>query len=159
MLIAVLIYFILFDLNRTLSAGHMSAVKALAIGQSRAVSCSVDGTVIFWKLENSVTLAKIMPNLVKSNPDCAPEELILCLEDTVLVVRMGHRLQVIEVHSGKVLYTDAGSMDVPVITSTCDGQMLVVFYDGTHIVKVKNLQYTMCLMCKCYTCKTMIEEC
>ncbi|KAB5579452.1 hypothetical protein PHYPO_G00195220 [Pangasianodon hypophthalmus] len=71
--------------------------------------------------------------------DCAPEALTLCLEDTVLALRMGHRLQVQEVHSGKVLYTDAGSVDVPVITSTCDGRLLVVFYDGSRIVKVFDL--------------------
>lgn len=135
---------IFYDLNHTLSTGHMSPIKALALGQYHAVSCSVDGTLNFWKLENSVTLAKTMPNIVNSNPDCAPEELILCLEDTVLVLRMGYRLQVQEVHSGKVLYTDAMSMDIPVITSTCDGQMLVVFYDGSHVVKVRHFRFTRC---------------
>lgn len=84
-----------------------------------------------------------MPNLVSSNPNCTPEELLLCLADTVLVLRMGHRLQVQEVQSGKVLYTDVVSVDVPVITSTCDGQLLVVFYDGSHIVKVRPLHYAL----------------
>lgn len=138
------ITFILYDSNHTLSTGHMSPVKALALGQYHAVSCSVDGTVNLWKLENSVTLVKSMPYSVGSNPNCIPEALTLCLDDTILVIRMGHKLQVQEVHSGKVLYTDATSMDVPVITSTCGGQVLVVFYDGSHIVKVRHRQWTMC---------------
>lgn len=117
----------------------MSPVKALALGQYHAVSCSMDGTFNLWKLEDSVTLAKTMPSSVGFNPDCTPDALTLCLEDTVLVSRIRHRLQVQEVHSGKVLYTDATSMDVPVMTSTCDGQLLVVFYDGSNIVKVKTL--------------------
>lgn len=120
----------------------MSPVKALALGQYHAVSCSVDGTLNLWKLDDSVTLAKTIPSSVGSNPYCAPEALALCLEDTVLVLRMGHRLTVQEVHSGKVLYTDSLSMDVPLITCTCDGRLLVVFYDGRHIVKVRHLQYT-----------------
>ncbi|KAM9500864.1 NACHT domain- and WD repeat-containing protein 1-like [Clarias gariepinus] len=126
-------------ITHKLIAGHMSPVKALALGQHHVVSCSVDGTVNFWKLENSLTLVKTMPNSVGSNPNCAAEALTLCLEDTVLVISMGHRLQVQELHSGKVLYTDAVSADVPVITSTCDGQLLVVFYDGSNIVKVFDL--------------------
>ena len=41
-----------------------------------------------------------------------------------------------EVDSGKVVYTDRDSMDVPVVTTACDGQLLVAFYDGSHLVKV-----------------------
>ncbi|KAF4089359.1 hypothetical protein AMELA_G00065260 [Ameiurus melas] len=61
------------------------------------VSCSLDGTLNVWKLDDSVTLAKTIPSSVSSNPYCAPEALALCLEDTVLVLRMGHRLTVQEV--------------------------------------------------------------
>lgn len=120
----------------------MSSVKALALGHYHAVSCSEDGTLNLWKMEDSVTLVKTIPSSVDCNLNCAPDTLILCLEDTVLVLRMGNRLQVQELDSGKVLYTDAVSVDVPVITSTCDGRLLVVFYDGSHVVKVRHLRYT-----------------
>ncbi|KAI5104186.1 NACHT domain- and WD repeat-containing protein 1-like isoform X1, partial [Silurus meridionalis] len=133
-------------LTHTLIAGHLSPVKALALGQYHAVSCSVDGTVNIWKLGNSVTLAKSIPSSVGSNPNCAPEELTLCLEDTVLVLRMGHRFQVQDLHSGNVIYTDIVSVDVPVITSTCDGKLLVVFYDGSHKVKVFDLEASCSLL-------------
>lgn len=127
-----------YDSHRNLSTGHMSPVKALALGHYHVVSCSVDGTLNVWKMEDSVTLVKTTPSSVRCNPYGAPDALALCLDDTVLVLRMGHILQVQEVHSEKVLYTDAVSMDVPVFTSTCDG-LLVVFFDGSHIVKVRRL--------------------
>lgn len=122
----------------------MSPVKALALGWYHAVPCSVDGTLNIWKLEDSVSLAKTIPSLEGFNPDYTPGVLILCLEDTLLVLRMGHRLQVQELHSGKVLYTEVVPTDVPIIMSTCDGRLLVAFYDGSHIVKVRHLQYTIC---------------
>ncbi|XP_027025117.2 NACHT domain- and WD repeat-containing protein 1 [Tachysurus fulvidraco] len=133
-------------ITHTLLAGHMSPVKALALGHYHVVSCSVDGTLNVWKMEDSVTLVKTTPSSVGCNPYGAPDALALCLEDTVLVLRMGHILQVQEVHSGKVLYTDAVSLDVPVFTSTCDGQLLVVFFDGSHIVKVFDLAVSCSLL-------------
>ncbi len=44
--------------------------------------------------------------------------------------------QVREVESGQVVYSESESADVPIVTTTCDGQLLVVFYDGSHLVKV-----------------------
>lgn len=44
--------------------------------------------------------------------------------------------QVREVESGRVVYSESESVDVPIVTTTCDGQLLVVFYDGSHLVKV-----------------------
>lgn len=44
--------------------------------------------------------------------------------------------QVREVDSGRVLHTENDSLDIPVVTTACDGQLLVAFYDGSHMVKV-----------------------
>lgn len=44
--------------------------------------------------------------------------------------------QVREVDSGRVMYSESDSMDVPMVTTACDGQLLVAFYDGSHLVKV-----------------------
>lgn len=41
-----------------------------------------------------------------------------------------------EVESGRVVYSESDSVDVPIVTTTCAGQLLVVFYDGSHLVKV-----------------------
>ncbi|TSK82214.1 NACHT domain- and WD repeat-containing protein 1 [Bagarius yarrelli] len=83
--------------DKPVAPGHLSPVTALALGQNHIVSCSVDGTLILWKLEDSVTLANSIPCTVGYNPNCVPDALTLCLEDTVLALRMGHSLQVQEV--------------------------------------------------------------
>lgn len=44
--------------------------------------------------------------------------------------------QVREVQFGRVVYSESDSVDLPIVTTTCDGQLLVVFYDGSHLVKV-----------------------
>ena len=48
--------------------------------------------------------------------------------------------QVREVESGRVVYSESDSVDVPIVTTTCEGQLLVVFYDGSHLVKVHSSQ-------------------
>ncbi|KAI4905072.1 hypothetical protein NFI96_016045, partial [Prochilodus magdalenae] len=126
-------------LTHTLLAGHMSPVTALAFGQHHAVSCSMDGTLKLWRLDDTVALAKTLPRSKGFYSAWAADSLTLCLEDSVLALTMGHRLLVRDVESGKVLYTDTESLDVPVVTSTCDGRLLVAFYDGSHIVKVFDL--------------------
>lgn len=41
-----------------------------------------------------------------------------------------------EVESGRVVYSESDSVDIPIVTTTSEGQLLVVFYDGSHRVKV-----------------------
>ncbi|XP_062848885.1 uncharacterized protein LOC134311211 [Trichomycterus rosablanca] len=134
-------------LTHTLLAGHTSPVKALALGRHYAVSCSIDGMLNLWKLGETVTLARTLPRTGESS-DFSADTLSLCLDDEVLVLRRGHSFQVQEVHSEKVLYTENELLDVPVITSTCDGRLLVVFYDGSHTVKVFDLSAS-CLLVHC----------
>ncbi|XP_038586012.1 uncharacterized protein LOC119911275 [Micropterus salmoides] len=57
----------------------------------------------------------------------------------MLIVCMGQSLQVREVQFGRVVYSESDSVDLPIVTTTCDGQLLVVFYDGSHLVKVFDL--------------------
>lgn len=111
-------------------------MTALAFGQHHAVSCSVDGALKLWRLDEKVALARTL-----QRADWAADSLTLFMEDSVLALRMGHRLQLREVESGKVLYTDTESPDVPVITSACAGRLLVAIYDGSHIVKVRQNLY------------------
>lgn len=44
--------------------------------------------------------------------------------------------QVREIETDRVVYSEDDSVDVPMVTTTCDGQLLVVFYDGSRLVKV-----------------------
>lgn len=45
--------------------------------------------------------------------------------------------QVREVESGRAVYSESDSVDVPIVTTTCEGQLLVVCYDGGDLVKVR----------------------
>lgn len=47
--------------------------------------------------------------------------------------------QVREVESGQVVYSESDSVDVPIVTMTCEGQLMVIFYDGSHLVKVDKI--------------------
>ncbi|KAK6323042.1 hypothetical protein J4Q44_G00053810 [Coregonus suidteri] len=128
----------------TLLAGHASTVTALTRGQRGlvAATCGGDGTLKVWDLE----LGRAVRTLEGAG-GVVGDSLTLCLEDRVLVVRMGQSLQVREVDSGKVIYCESDSLDVPVVTTACDGQLLVAFYDGSHLVKVFDLASSCCLLC------------
>ncbi|XP_076828927.1 uncharacterized protein LOC143475082 isoform X3 [Brachyhypopomus gauderio] len=133
-------------LTHTLLAGHASPITAVAFGQHHAISCSADGTLKLWKLDETVGPARTLLRSGVTRSVWSADSLTLCLGDTVLALRNGHGLQVHEVDSGKVLYEDVEAPDVPVITSTCDGCLLVVFYDGSHMVKVFDLEKSCSLL-------------
>ncbi|XP_016335060.1 uncharacterized protein LOC107683518 [Sinocyclocheilus anshuiensis] len=126
-------------LVHTLLSGHMSAVTALAHGRHYIISCSCDGMLNLWRLDEQTRPVRSLPRTHGSAVDWAADSLTLCLDDSVLVLQMGHCLQVREVDSGKVLYMEKDSLDVPVVTTACDGRLLVVFYDGSHLIKVFDL--------------------
>ncbi|XP_051992707.1 uncharacterized protein si:ch211-212k18.6 [Xyrauchen texanus] len=134
-------------LVHTYLSGHMSAVTALAHSRHHIVSCSSDGTLNLWHLDNLSRPVQSLPRAQGSAADWAADSLLLCLEDSVLVLQMGHWLQMREVNSGKVLYMEKEALDVPVVTSACEGRLLAVFYDGSHLVKVFDLVASCSLLC------------
>ncbi|KAL0189396.1 hypothetical protein M9458_016495, partial [Cirrhinus mrigala] len=105
----------------------MSAVTALAHGRHYIISCSSDGMLNLWHLDEQTRPVRSLPRAHGSAVDWAADSLTLCLDDSVLVLQMGHCLQ--------VLYVEKNSLDIPVVTTACDGRLLVVFYDGSHLVK------------------------
>ncbi|XP_050970848.1 uncharacterized protein LOC127168239 isoform X2 [Labeo rohita] len=129
-------------------SGHMSAVTALAHGRHYIISCSSDGMLNLWHLDEQTRPVRSLPRAHGSAVDWPADSLALCLDDSVLVLQMGHCLQVREVDSGKVLYVEKDSLDVPVVTTACNGRLLVVFYDGSHLVKVFDLVAS-CLLLRC----------
>ncbi|KAJ8262209.1 hypothetical protein GJAV_G00163800 [Gymnothorax javanicus] len=122
-------------LQYTLLAGHLDTVTALAGGQktSMAISCSQDRTLKVWDLEKSCavrTLSGVGPNV---------DSITLCKNDSLVALTMKQTLLVLELASGSVVYTENDSLDIPVVTTTSDGQLLVAFYDGSRLVKVFDL--------------------
>ncbi|KAG7461821.1 hypothetical protein MATL_G00195090 [Megalops atlanticus] len=122
-------------LQHTLLAGHMDTVTALSGGRRGlvAVSCSVDGTLKVWDLEQGHAVRTL------GGIGGTVDSVTLGLDDTVVALTMQQTLLVMDVTSGRVLYSENGSVDMPVVTTTSDGQLLVTFYDGSHLVKVFDL--------------------
>ncbi|XP_041079688.1 uncharacterized protein LOC121297430 [Polyodon spathula] len=61
------------------------------------------------------------------------------MDNTLVAVTEDHCLQVWEVSSGRMIYSENDSLDIPVLTTAMDGQFLVAFYDGSHTMKVFDL--------------------
>ncbi|XP_074480037.1 uncharacterized protein LOC141760845 [Sebastes fasciatus] len=123
-------------LQHTLLAGHLTNVTALGGGQSGplGVTSESDGSLRFWDLEQRRIIRSLDPA-----GGVVGDSITLGLDDRMLIVRMGQSLQVREVESGRVVYSESDSVDVPIVTTTSEGQLLVVFYDGSHLVKVFDL--------------------
>ncbi|XP_076581752.1 uncharacterized protein LOC143317485 [Chaetodon auriga] len=124
------------SLQPILLAGHLNNVIALGGGQSGplCVTSESDGSLRFWDLHQRRIIRSLDPvgGLVG-------DSVTLGLDDKMLIVCMGQSLQVREVESGRVVYSESDSVDIPIVTTTCKGQLLVVFYDGSHLVKVFDL--------------------
>ncbi|XP_029311219.1 uncharacterized protein LOC115023989 [Cottoperca gobio] len=124
------------DLQHTLLAGHLTNVTALGGGQ-RGPLCVISeshGSLRFWDLEQ-----RQITRSLDAAQGIVGDSVTLGLDDRMLIVCMGQRLQVREVESGRVVYSESDSVDVPIVTTTCEGRLLVVFYDGSHLVKVFDL--------------------
>ncbi|KAL0970488.1 hypothetical protein UPYG_G00242740 [Umbra pygmaea] len=121
---------------QTLLSGHTSTVTALTgAGRGMLAACAAaDGTVTLWDLEQRKVV-----RMLDGVGGVVGDSLTLCRADGVLVVCMGNILQVRELDSGKVIYCENDRMDVPVVTTACDSQLLVIFYDGSRVVKVFDL--------------------
>ena len=55
--------------------------------------------------------------------------------------RLRRAFQVREIETGRVVYSEEDSVDVPMVTTTSEGQLLVAFYDGSRLVKVVSVCY------------------
>uniref|UniRef100_A0AAV2KL95 RWD domain-containing protein n=1 Tax=Knipowitschia caucasica TaxID=637954 RepID=A0AAV2KL95_KNICA len=123
-------------LQHTLLAGPLNCVTALGGSQqsTTAVTCEVDGSIQFWDLEQRRIIRGLDPA-----GELVADSLNIGLNDTMLVARMGQDLQVRTVDTGRVVYSESESVDVPIVTIASNGRLLVVFYDGTPRVKVFDL--------------------
>lgn len=111
----------------------MTPVTAIAGGRhgSVAVTCSSEGTLRLWDLERGGVVRTIYGDAGFS----AVDTLTLCLNDSLVAITKGHCLQVRELSTGKLLYSESESLDVPMVTCASEGQLLVVFFDGSQVVK------------------------
>ncbi|XP_028856386.1 uncharacterized protein LOC114801979 isoform X2 [Denticeps clupeoides] len=140
------------ELQYSLIAGHMASVTALAEGRGHVVvTCFNDGTLMLWDVEMNCAVR----TLAQGARTSAADSVILCLDDSLVVLISGHCLQVREMASGRLVYSESDSLDVPMVTSTSDGQLLVAFYDGSQVMKVFDLTAS----CKLLYCTNITLEC
>ncbi|KAG5260928.1 hypothetical protein AALO_G00298090 [Alosa alosa] len=130
----------------TLITGHTTPVTAIAGGQhgSIVVTCSSEGSLRLWDLE----LDSVVQMPTGNENLLVADSLTLCLSDRLVAITKGHCLQVRELSSGKVLYSESESLDVPVVTCASEGKLLVVFYDGSQMVKAFDLTASCKLLCR-----------
>ncbi|MBN3301764.1 NWD2 protein, partial [Amia calva] len=115
-----------------LLAGHTDSITAVAGAKKDlvAASASRDGTLKLWDVSSGRairTLGGVGRNI---------DSITLCLDNKMVALTEKHSLRVWDIASEIVVYSENESLDVPVLTSTLDGNLLVVFYDGSHCIKV-----------------------
>ncbi|XP_039606977.1 uncharacterized protein LOC120527534 isoform X2 [Polypterus senegalus] len=118
-----------------LLAGHTDKITAVAAAKKDLiiVTASRDRTLKLWDLSSGKSI-KTLHGVGRDISSIA-----LCMDNTLVALTEGHSLQIWEVSSGRMVYCENDSLDIPVITCTMDGQILVAFYDGSHFAKVFDL--------------------
>ncbi|XP_015201323.2 uncharacterized protein [Lepisosteus oculatus] len=121
-------------LGHRLLAGHAGGITAVAGAKEEPVvaTASRDRTLKIWDLNSGRAVRTLRG--VGSGVD----SLTLCLGNTLVALTERRTLQVWHIASGQMVFSE-NSLDVPVATSASDGQLLVVFYDGSQSLKVFDL--------------------
>ncbi|CAH2300407.1 NACHT and WD repeat domain-containing 2-like isoform X3 [Pelobates cultripes] len=124
--------------------GHTDSITAVAEAQDdlQVITASKEGTLKVWDL----TTGKFVFTLhgVGRNID----SITVCMHNKLVAVTKKHSLQVWDLHQGKMVYGASDFLDVPILTSALDGQLLLAFFDGSHLVKVFDLADSCKLVCQ-----------
>ncbi|XP_075142931.1 uncharacterized protein LOC142218232 [Leptodactylus fuscus] len=116
-------------------AGHMDSITAVAEAQTdqRVVTASRDSTLKVWDLaawKPVFTLHGIGKNV---------DSITVCMQNRIVAVTQDHSFQIWDLSCRKLVYAANDCLDVPILTSAMDGQLLLAFFDGSHLVKVFDL--------------------
>ncbi|XP_043919446.1 NACHT and WD repeat domain-containing protein 2-like [Protopterus annectens] len=122
-------------LSYDMLTGHTDAITAVSGFQKdlTIVTASKDGTLKLWDLTSgrtTFTLRDVGKNI---------NSITVCKENKMVAVTENNCLKVLDIYSGRIVYTASGSLDSPILTTALDGQLLLAFYDGSHSVKVFDL--------------------
>ncbi|KAE8629828.1 hypothetical protein XENTR_v10000607 [Xenopus tropicalis] len=131
---------LLFDML----SGHTEAITAVAELQNglQAVTASKDGTLKVWDLSTGkfiYTLHGVGKNI---------DSITVCMQNQIVALTEDHSFQIWDLTSRKVIYCDNDTLDIPILTSAMDGQLLLAFFDGSHLVKVFDLADSCRLVCQ-----------
>eukprot|EP00079_Xenopus_tropicalis_P020318 XP_012811104.1 PREDICTED: uncharacterized protein LOC101730828 [Xenopus tropicalis] len=70
------------------------------------------------------------------------------MQNQIVALTEDHSFQIWDLTSRKVIYCDNDTLDIPILTSAMDGQLLLAFFDGSHLVKVFDLADSCRLVCQ-----------
>ncbi|XP_053556226.1 NACHT domain- and WD repeat-containing protein 1-like [Bombina bombina] len=112
-------------------AGHTDSITAVAEARKdlQVITASKDGTLKLWDLVTGAVTFTL--HGVGINVD----SITACLENRIVAVTQKNSFQVWDLSLSKMIYAASGFLDVPIMASAMDGQLLLAFFDGSHLVK------------------------
>ncbi|XP_062837471.1 uncharacterized protein LOC100559988 isoform X3 [Anolis carolinensis] len=115
--------------------GHLDRITAIGQTQEEHIVATVsnDGTLKLWDLRVGkaiFTLHAIGKNI---------SAIAVCLENRLVAVSDKTSLKIWDLSLEKVIYAAGEFLDTPILTSAMNGQLLLVFFNGNHMVQVFDL--------------------
>ncbi|XP_054845628.1 uncharacterized protein LOC129336525 [Eublepharis macularius] len=121
-----------------LLTGHLDRITAIGETQKELVvaTASCDGTLKLWDLRASkaiFTLHSVGKNI---------RDIAVCLENRLVAVSDKTTIKIWDLSSQMVIYTAGEFLDTPILRSAMSGQLLLVFFNGNHMVQVFDLTHS-----------------
>ncbi|XP_056416173.1 uncharacterized protein LOC130357501 [Hyla sarda] len=125
-------------------AGHTDSISAVAEAQTdlRAMTASRDGTLKVWDLVAGKPVFTL-PGIGKHI-----DSITVCMQNRIVAVTQDHSFQIWDLSCSRMVYAANDCLDAPILTSAMDGQLLLAFFDGSHLVNVFDLTDSCKLVCK-----------
>ncbi|XP_060102459.1 uncharacterized protein LOC132577048 isoform X2 [Heteronotia binoei] len=115
--------------------GHLDKITAIGETQKELIvaTASCDGTLKLWDLQAGkviFTLHGVGKNI---------SAIAVCLENRLVAVSDKTTIKIWDLSSKRVIYAAGEFLDTPILTSAMNGQLLLVFFNGNHMVQVFDL--------------------
>ncbi|XP_077158423.1 uncharacterized protein LOC143819984 isoform X2 [Paroedura picta] len=118
-----------------LLTGHLDKITAVGETQKEFIvaTASCDGTLKLWDLrlgKATFTLRGVGKNI---------SAIVVCLENRLVAVSDKTTIKIWDLSSERIIYAAGEFLDTPILTSAMSGQLLLVFFNGSHMVQVFDL--------------------
>ncbi|KAJ7326778.1 hypothetical protein JRQ81_016537 [Phrynocephalus forsythii] len=118
--------------------GHLDKITAIAETQKEFIvaTISTNGTLKLWDLR----LGKAIFTLQDAGENIIA--LVVCSENRLVAMSDKTTIKVWDLLMAQVVYTAGELLGTPILTSAMNGQLLLVFYNGSHMVQVFDLAHS-----------------
>lgn len=93
-------------------------------------TASCNGTLKLWDLQ----VGKAIFTLHGAGKNISA--IVVCLENRLVAVSDKTTIKIWDLSSERVIYAAGEFLDTPILTSAMNGQLLLVFFNGSHMVQV-----------------------